>query len=265
MFDKNSPIGIIDSGIGGYSVARRLQGLLPQENFIYFGDGANIPYGNHSLEEIMQMTRRLLGFMRERQVKVLVVACNTISCVLSQLRGEMDCPVLNVVEAGAQAVAKRNLKQVGVISSCFTANSNCYPDQIHKLRPDVRVVSRGCPDLADRIERYIADPDAQGLIDQEIRNNIAGREQLGCFLWACTHYPLVEENFRRLYPELQWIDPADELAEHTRRCLEERGLLSRSPAPGHMEIYTTGSAQEYAQKAEIAGLAHITCVQHLAV
>lgn len=265
MLDKNSPIGIIDSGIGGYSVARRLQGQLPGEHFIYFGDGANIPYGNHPLPEILHMTRRLLRFMAGRQVKVLVVACNTISCVLPQLRGEMDCPVLNVVEAGAQAVAKEGLKQVGVISSCFTARSGCYPDQIHKLCPGVQVVSRGCLDLADRIERHIADPEGREAIDREIQNSIGGLEHLGHFLWACTHYPLVEENFRRLYPKLQWIDPAGELAERTRSCLEDNDLLRCGSDPGELEIYTIGSAQEYAQKAELVGLRQITRVEHLAV
>lgn len=265
MLDKNSPIGIIDSGIGGYSVARQMQSQLPHENFLYLGDGANTPYGNHSAQEILRMTRRLLQFMKERQVKALVVACNTISCIAPQFQDEMECPVLNVLQSGARAVARLHLEQVGVISTCFTAASNCYPDLIHTVSPDTRVVSHGCPDLADLIERYIDQPCGARIIDLAIQKNVAGLEDLSHLLLACTHYPLAGENFRRLYPDVQWIDPAGELAGSVETYLEENNLLNRSPALGHMEIYTTGSAQEYARKAEKVGLLQVTTVQHLTV
>ena len=84
MFSKESPIGIIDSGIGGFSVARKVQKLLPRENLVYLGDGANTPYGNHTAEEILTMTRYMLRFMEEKGVKALLVACNTISCVIDR-------------------------------------------------------------------------------------------------------------------------------------------------------------------------------------
>jgi len=246
-------------------VARRLQSALPQEDFLYLGDGANTPYGNHSGQEILSMTRRLLGFMRERQVKTLVVACNTISCVADQFRDEMECPVLSVLHSGAQAVARLGLDRVGVLSTCFTARSNCYPDLIRELSPQTRVVSHGCPELAEKIERYIDQPQGRQIIDLDIQKNLEGLEDLGCFLLACTHYPLAEENFRRLYPQLRWIDPAGELAESVRAYLEENDLCNRSPAQGHIEIYTTGSAREYARKAEQAGLPQVACVRHLTV
>ena len=97
---KTDAIGVIDSGIGGFSVARRVQELLPQENILYLGDGANTPYGNHTAEEILEMTRYMLRFMDSHNVKALLVACNTISCLIDQYRDEMRCPVLSVVQAG---------------------------------------------------------------------------------------------------------------------------------------------------------------------
>ena len=118
MLDKHSPIGIIDSGIGGYSVARRLQNHLPHEDFLYLGDGANTPYGNHSAQEILHMTRRLRQFMAQRRVKALVVACNTISCVAEQLIGALECPILNVLQSGAQAVARLQPDRVGIYGNC---------------------------------------------------------------------------------------------------------------------------------------------------
>jgi glutamate racemase len=265
MLDKQSPIGIIDSGIGGYSVARRMQSLLPHEDFLYLGDGANTPYGNHSAPEILSMTRRLLRFMEVRRVKALVIACNTISCVAEQLSGALECPVLNVLHSGAQAAARLELERVGVISTCFTAQSGCYGERIRRLSPGTQVISRGCPDLAELIERYIDQPGGEVLIDRAIQESLAGLEEVRHLLLACTHYPLAEDRFRRLYPDRVWIDPAKELAACVKHFLAENNLLNPSPGLGHMEICTTGSARDYARKAEKAGLRQITCVRHLAV
>ena len=141
MSNQNRPIGIIDSGIGGFSVARRVRRQLPNENILYFGDGGNNPYGNHTAEEILSLTRYMLDFMRQRQVKALLVACNTISCLIDEYRREMDCPVLSVVQAGAESAAHRPEKRVGVISTCFTASTGCYPALIAQLAPEKKVFS----------------------------------------------------------------------------------------------------------------------------
>lgn len=265
MLDKNSPIGIIDSGIGGYSVARRLQSLLPHENFLYLGDGANTPYGNHSAQEILRMTRRLLQFMEARRVKALVVACNTISCVADRFDPPPECPVLTVLQAGARAAARLELDRVGVVSTCFTAQSGCYPERIRRLSPRTQVVSRGCPELAELIERYIDQPGGEARIDRAIRRNLEGLEEIRHFLLACTHYPLAEERFRLLYPDRVWIDPARELAGSVQEFLAQNNLLNRSPALGHMEIYTTGAPGAYARKAEKVGLLQITAVRRLTI
>ena len=95
-----------------------------------------MPYGNHSAEEILDMTRYMLRFMEERGVKALLVACNTISCLIDQYRNDMSCPVLSVVEAGAETAASMPVKRVGVISTCFTHSTRCYPDSIEKLAPE---------------------------------------------------------------------------------------------------------------------------------
>ena len=104
MLDRNSPVGVLDSGIGGFSVVRQVQRLLPGEELIYFGDGAHVPYGNHREEEIVAMARYLFRFMEEHGVKALLVACNTISCVIGQCRDAVSCPVFNAVQAGAEVV-----------------------------------------------------------------------------------------------------------------------------------------------------------------
>lgn len=262
--DQTSPIGIIDSGIGGFSVARKIQRCLPKENLIYFGDSVNVPYGNHTGDEILNMTRYMLRFMERRQVKVLLVACNTICCLIDRYRDDMSCPVFSVVQAGADAVRKLDLDQVGVLSTCFTANSCCYPDLIGKCSPKTRVYSYGSPDLANIVERHLCDPEGREIIDGSIRANmgrlLAMADIRSCIL-GCTHFPLLEDHFRRLFPEITWIDPADQLAGTTRAYLEGSGLANSSQPVGALDIFTTGDADECRVDAERAGLSPISSVQ----
>lgn len=264
MLDKTSPIGIIDSGVGGFSVARKIQKVLPHENLIYFGDSANVPYGNHTSDEILSMTRYMLRFMEQRQVKALLVACNTISCLIDRYRNDMSCPVFSVVQAGADAVAELELDQVGVISTCFTANSRCYPDLIGKQSPKTRVFSYGSPDLANVVERHLCDPEGQKIIDDSIRANMGRLLAMGdirdCVL-GCTHFPLLEEHFRRLFPEVALIDPAEQMTKTVRDYLEQSGLANPSRPAGTLDIFTTGDVDEYRVNAQQVGLSRISSVQ----
>lgn len=264
MITKESPIGVIDSGIGGFSVARKVQKLMPHENLLYLGDGANTPYGNHSAEEILTMTRYMLRFMEDHGVKALLVACNTISCLIDQYRDEMSCPVLSVVQAGADAVAQLPAHKVGVISTCFTASTHCYPDLIGKVAPDKQVISHGCPNLANLVERNVGNPAGQAAIDDDLRENLeqlVNEEKVECCVLGCTHYPLVEENINRLYPQLKLVDPAEQMARTVGRYLEEKGLVNDQPGQGKLDIFTTGSTEEYTMKAAKVGLDPVTSVQ----
>lgn len=149
MFHPSDPIGILDSGIGGFSVVRQVQRTLPGEELVYFGDGAHIPYGNHPEDKIVAMARYMFRFMEDHHVKALLVACNTISCVIGQCEGEVSCPTFNAVQAGAEAAARLSVDKIGVISTVFTHNSRCYPEGILARSPKKLVVlSCGCPDLA---------------------------------------------------------------------------------------------------------------------
>lgn len=265
-FTKDCPIGVIDSGIGGFSVARRVQKLLPHENILYLGDGANTPYGNHSAEEILELTRYLLHFMREHRVKGLLVACNTISCLIDQYREEMECPVFSVVEAGANAVARTPYQKVGVISTCFTAKTGCYPELIGKLAPGRDVFSQGCPKLANLVEQNVGNAGAVPLIEAEIRENIEqllAKGTVECCVLGCTHYPLIEDNIHKLYPGIKLLDPAKQMAEALYAYLDENGLLNDQKTTGRLDIFTTGSLEEYIKKANCAGLNPIHSVQYL--
>ena len=263
MATKTSPIGIIDSGIGGFSVALKMQQQLPHENLLYFGDGGNMPYGNHSAEEILTMTRYMLRFMEERGVKALLVACNTISCLIDRYRDDMTCPVLSVVEAGADAVSQMAVHKVGVISTCFTHSTRCYPDLIGKAAPDKEVFSHGCPDLARLVEHNLDDPAGMAQVEEELQKELGPmveRDGIQCCVLGCTHYPLVAGSIRKLYPGLPLIDPAEEMARDLAAYLGGHGLERRG-GPGSLSIYTTGDVEEYALRARQVGLERVKRVE----
>ena len=218
------------------------------------------------------MTRYMLRFMEERGVKALLVACNTISCLIDRYRGDMTCPVLSVVEAGADAVSQMAVHKVGVISTCFTHSTRCYPDLIGKKAPDKEVVSHGCPDLAKLVEANVGDPAGQGILDADIQANmdaLVNQEKIDCCVLGCTHYPLVEKNIQRLYPGLPLIDPADQMAK-TIAGLPSGERPGQRPAgqghPGHLHHRQCGGVpgegrQGGPQSGDLgAGLPHFEAV-----
>lgn len=265
MSNQCSPIGVLDSGIGGFSVVKRVQSLLPWEDLIYFGDGAHIPYGNHRAETIVAMARYMFQFMEDRGVKALLVACNTISCLSDRCVDLLSCPAFDAVQAGANAVARLEVNKVGVISTVFTHNVQVYPQKILALSPRKLVVlSCGCPDLARLVEHSLGDPAGMSQVDQDLRRELdqmVRADRVDCCVLGCTHYPLVADRIHRLYPGLPLIDPAEEMARALESYLEREHRSNPQKTPGTLTIYTTGDVAEYALRAQQVGLKRVERVE----
>lgn len=265
MSDRNSPIGILDSGIGGFSVALQVQRLLPGERLIYFGDGANVPYGNHPEETIVALSRYMFEFMEQQQVKVLLVACNTISCVVDRCRDAVSCPTFHTIQVGADAAVRSGCGRIGVISTVFTHNSGLYPKRIREsCTPQPQVLSRGCPDLARLVEHNLGSRDGMVQVEEELRRELSPlveEQGIQCCLLGCTHYSLVADSIRRLYPDLALVDPAEEMARGLERYLETKDLKRTEERAGCLRIYTTGNPEEYALRAAQVGLERLDGVE----
>lgn len=266
MSDQHSPVGVLDSGIGGFSVVKQVQKLLPGEDLLYFGDGAHIPYGNHPRETIVSMARYMFRFMEAHGVKALLVACNTISCVMDRCADEISCPAFNAVQAGADAVAGLEVDKVGVISTVFTHNSRIYPRKIQERSPRKLVVlSCGCPDLARLVEHSLGDPGRMAQVEENLRqelDHMVLEDRVDCCVLGCTHYPLVADSIRKLYPHLPLIDPAEEMARALKIYLNREGLSNPRTSPGTLTICTTGDVEEYALRARQVGLERVERVEY---
>ena len=255
MRKASAPIGVMDAGMGGYTVVKELQKILPQEEILYYGDGANQPYGNRSKEEILHLTRQCLRFLQGRGVKAVAVACNTISTLLEEYQEEFPFRIFSIVEAGSYDAVAMGLSEVGVLSTVFTAQSGCYERLIQKYAPETRVYAQGCPKLA----RIIEDGDFDcAAIDRELHETLGilaeEHPQLNALILGCTHFPMVRENIEKHYPQFTaLINPAATQARLVKEYLAREHLLHPQGA-GTLHICTTSDVEVYRDVAARNGL-----------
>ena len=229
--DRERPLGVFDSGLGGLTVVRSLARVLPAERMVYFGDTARLPYGNKSRATVTRLSLEALRFLEHFDMKLLVVACNSASALaLDALQAAASVPVLGVVEAGARSAreATRN-GRIGVVGTRGTVGSGCYEAALRTLDPAVSVTAAACPLFVPRVE--------EGWTDAPVTRQVAlvylepvVRAGVDTLILGCTHYPLLREVIGRVMGEhVVLIDSGEAVAGDVARHLRERGLEA---APG---------------------------------
>lgn len=262
MPDAKAPIGVVDAGLGGYTVVKELQKILPREDIIFLGDGKNQPYGNRAEEDILHLTHQCLDFLKERNVKAVAVACNTISTLIDKYQPDYDFRIFSIVQAGSNDVVALNLKEVGVLSTVFTAKTGCYARLIHEKAPDTAVYAQGCPKLARIIEDGGFD---QQRINTELKETLgqlaAAHPALDSLILGCTHYPMVSENIQTLYPQFtRLINPAATQAQAIADYLKAENALN-ADGEGSFRVYTTSDCEFYRNMTKHVGLKTPACVE----
>lgn len=227
--NKNSPIGIFDSGIGGLTVAAAIKKILPQENLIYFGDTAHLPYGEKAAESIKHYSVQIAGFLAEKKCKAIVIACNTISAVaFNDVRKYIDknIAVYNVIDPVAEFVAAHYpIQKVGVIATKATINSRVYAKRINKLSATTIVTSLATPLLVPMIEEgYYNNNISQAIINSYLsKPSLAG---IKAIVLGCTHFPLIKKEVANYYKnKVKIIDSAHIVAMYIKNSLEKNNLL----------------------------------------
>jgi len=246
---NSQPIGIFDSGIGGLTVFKEVVRLLPEEDIIYLGDMARLPYGTKSRETVIKYTLESARFLLKEGIKLLVVACNTASSVsLPVLRKELPIPVVGVVEAGARAAVKATLNnRIGVIGTRTTINSGAYREAIWSMNPSIHVIEQACPLFVPLVE--------EGWIGDEITFKVAKRylaplrsASIDTLVLGCTHYPLLKKVIQTVMGEnVQLIDSAEETALEVDEIMHQKHLLShrRSKKEGMRRFFVTDDPERF--------------------
>ena len=231
--EKEKPVAVFDSGLGGLTVFREILCQLPDENLIYFGDTARVPYGSKSRETIIHYTEQILNFLRTKEVKAIVVACNTVSAyALEELKDRVEVPIIGVVKPGAYAAVKQTKsRRIGVMGTEGTVRSGLYPSYIHEIDPSVLVFQKPCPLIVPLVEEGLwEDPLTTEVVRRYTR--VFREEHIDTVIMGCTHYPLVRDTIRKvLGDEVTLVNPAYETTAALKRVLEEKDLLRPIDAP----------------------------------
>lgn len=227
----NRPIGIFDSGVGGLTVATAIRQLLPHEQLIYFGDTAHLPYGDKSRDTIIAYSRAITSFLKEKNCKVIVIACNSASSNAYENVCSLvpEIPVINVIDPVVEHVVQLDrAKQIGVIGTKSTIGTNAYQKKINQLDENRNVSSMATPLFVPMIEEgFIFDDISNAIIRNYLsRNEIAGIEAL---ILGCTHYPIIKNQINKFYNfEIDIIDSAKVVAQHLQKLLIAEDLTAES-------------------------------------
>jgi len=244
----NRPIGVFDSGIGGLTVVKEMFRIMPNEDVIYFGDTARLPYGSKSEKTIQRFAIENAVFLSSFGVKAIVVACNTVSAVaLDFLRGFVKLPVIGVVEPGAEAAVRATRsKRVGVIATKTTTRMHAYAACIKELDADVEVYEVAAPLLVHLVEENWIERDITKEILREYLHPLLDAK-IDTLVLGCTHYPFLSNVIKEIAPNLTLINSANETAVSVRRLLRAEQLVSEKPSSGSIRIYLSDSHPDSAR------------------
>ena len=260
--NRNLPIGIFDSGVGGLTVYRALHERLPNERFVYLGDTARVPYGTKSLATVERYAVENSRFLEARGIKLLVVACNTASALaLPAISKAVSVPVIGVIEPGARAAVEvanaQHGANIGVIATEATVNSGAYANAIAALGAKVEVIERACPLFVALAEEGWANTDVARIVAKDYLSDF-GNTPIAAMVLGCTHYPILREIISETVGnEIQLIDSGAATAADVESLLETRSLKhdlglyqERALCDDLDNFYVTDAAERFAKVAE---------------
>jgi len=263
MSSNNSPIGVFDSGLGGLTVVKELIRQLPREHIVYYGDTARVPYGTKSKESIIRFSHENTQILLKRNVKMVVVACNTsASYALAILRKYFHLPIVGVIDPGARKAAEvtRN-KKVGVIATPATVNSRSYAQAIARYDRAITVSSQACPLFVPLVEEgWLRKPVTTAVAREYLRP--LRRSGIDTLVLGCTHYPLLKNVLKGVMgARVTLVDSATEVAAEVKRILQDRHLLRTSGGRARRTFLISDRPQQFEKTArEFLGY-HIKAVK----
>lgn len=261
---NNSPIGIFDSGLGGLTVFKEVRKILPNEDLIYFGDTARVPYGNKSKETVLRYSREISKFLISKGVKIVVAACNTSSSLaLDDLRKGETIPIFGVIEPGAKkAVEVSSGGNIAVIGTSATIKSRAYSRVIYeeinalkrsgeyKFKSNFKVIEKACPLLVPFVE--------EGFLNEEITKKVINYylipvvdEKPSCLVFGCTHYPILKDLILEVIGrDIQIIDSGIETAKIVKCFLEENDMLKDEAKNGSELFFVSDDLEKFKELGE---------------
>lgn len=244
MFNNKFSIGIFDSGVGGLTVVKETIKRLPNENIIYLGDTARLPYGTKSKNTVIKYAESNTKFLLSKGVKLLVVACNTASAhSINKLKKNYKIPIIGVIEPGAnKAIQSTKNGTVGIIATPSTIRSRAYEKAIKKIDPKIKTYSKACPLFVPLVEEGWQN----GVIAQDVAKKYLGefnKKKIDVLILGCTHYPLLKNTIKKtLGDKIRLIDSAEETARDIAKIMRSN---NSNKDVGKKEFYLTDNSENF--------------------
>lgn len=246
---KNSPIGVFDSGVGGISVLKELVNLMPNENFIYFGDSKNAPYGTKSTEEIKELTVANAKLLKDKGVKAIVIACNTAtSAGGKKVRELLDIPVIGIEPALKPAALMKENAKIAVMATPLTLRLEKFANLMERFDENAVIYTVECPEIVGFVEKGILEgKDIENCIRKYFKP--LKDVKLDGIVLGCTHYPFVKDVIKKVVGEdVKLFDGGQGTAKELLRRLKEKNLLSDRKLKGKVEFINSSGNTEIEQK-----------------
>lgn len=242
---SSSPVGFFDSGVGGLSVYARFRKILPSENTIYYGDLKNLPYGNKTQEELIGFARNILDFFSTKDVKAVVIACNTSSALAyDAVKDDYDFKIYPIIQSCAKVIAGMDISKIGVFATSATVKSQAYSKELLKYNPKLLIKELACPNWVSIVEG---------------KNTINAEQDIGYHLkemllfnpdkivLGCTHYPYLLETLVKYAPKEVFIDPAQIFVDYLKKDL----ILNHSDTKGFEEFYVSAYPDSFIKNSKL--------------
>lgn len=239
-------IGVIDSGVGGLTVTHELIRQLPKERLIYLGDTLRCPYGPRTEEEVRRFTWEMVAFLLKKNIKMLVIACNTATAfTLTELQENLTIPVIGVIQPGARAAIKCTTDgKIGVIGTEGTIHSQAYPEALKAIRTDIQVHAQACPLFVPMVEQGVVTGDPARRVVEKALQSMKKMKSIDTLILGCTHYPLISDTIQEVMGEqVTIISSSEETARETSAILSfHKALYNGERIPEH-QFYVTGELE----------------------
>lgn len=253
MAQNNKKIGIFDSGLGGLTILKQVHKLMPRENIVYFGDTAHVPYGSKSKETVQQYSLNIAKFLESKNIKILVIACNSASALaIDVVKKHSKVPVIGVIEPGAYyANQKTKNKKIAVIATEATIKSDAYKKALHKLDKTLKVTQTASPLFVPLIEEGMVDDKITKLVAEKYLAKVK-KQKPDTIILGCTHYPVIKNLISKVVGKnIYLIDSAESVAKKVKQYLQKENILKKT-GKGKIEVFASDSPERFKKLSKFA-------------
>lgn len=244
-------MGFFDSGVGGLTVLKEFRKILPGEDCVYFGDTKNMPYGEKSKEQLIEYSKAAFEFFESKNVKAVVMACNTTSAtVYDVLKDEYSFKLYPIIQSVTKILAELPVSSLGVFATQATVNSHAYLHGIEQISPQKKVFEISCPDWVRIVESHDeSSPESLNKIKEKLSEMLKFKPDK--IVLGCTHYPFLLDQLSKFADRELFVNPAEFFVEFIQKDLRNAGMLNDTDAIGEEVFYTSASAEHFRKAGEI--------------